>query len=132
MIAVDTNVIVRFFVPDDPTQTRLAAELLSRETSVWIPTTVLLETEWVLRGGYGFKTQQINQALSRLLVLPQIVVEDLEGILLALELHAEGMDFADAIHLTLSSHAKRFATFDKKLLRRGNKLSLHLPEIVSP
>jgi len=56
MIAVDTNVLVRFLVRDDRKQAARAAALL-RSSSVWISKNVLLETEWVLRSLYGFSPE---------------------------------------------------------------------------
>ena len=51
IVAVDTNILVRFLVADEPEQARRARELFSLNT-ILIPTTVLLETEWVLRSAY--------------------------------------------------------------------------------
>jgi predicted nucleic-acid-binding protein len=48
MIALDTNVVVRLLIRDDPAQADLAAQLV-RGNQVLLTTTVLLETEWVLR-----------------------------------------------------------------------------------
>ena len=53
MLAVDTNVLVRFLARDDTGQTARADHLL-RVNRIWIPKTVLLETEWVLRNSYAF------------------------------------------------------------------------------
>jgi len=58
MIAVDTNVVVRFLVRDDPKQAARAAELI-RDNQIWISKTVLLETEWVLRSLYRFSPQSL-------------------------------------------------------------------------
>jgi predicted nucleic-acid-binding protein len=51
VIAVDTNVIVRLVANDDPAQSPRAARLFARE-DVYVPKTVVLETEWVLRVAY--------------------------------------------------------------------------------
>lgn len=53
MIAIDTNIVVRFLTQDDPAQFKQAARLF-RETELFIAESVLLETEWVLRFAYGF------------------------------------------------------------------------------
>jgi len=53
MIAVDTNVLVRFLVRDDAKQAARAAALI-QANEIWVCKTVLLETEWVLRSLYGF------------------------------------------------------------------------------
>ena len=49
MIALDTNVLARFYLNDEPVQARVAARLLMEE-DIFIPKTVLLELEWVMRG----------------------------------------------------------------------------------
>ncbi len=61
MRAVDTNVLVRFFVADDPGQFRRARKVMEAG-AVFIPKTVLLETEWVLRHAYGFTAADILRA----------------------------------------------------------------------
>jgi predicted nucleic-acid-binding protein len=61
MIAVDTNVVVRFLTNDEPRQARRAANLFHRE-EVLLPRTVLLECEWVLRHAYGIGREVIAEA----------------------------------------------------------------------
>jgi len=51
--AVDTNLIVRALVRDDPAQSAAAETVLANEP-VFIPVTVMLQLEWVLRSRYGF------------------------------------------------------------------------------
>jgi predicted nucleic-acid-binding protein len=63
MIAVDTNILVRYLTNDDPQQARISANLLNSKEQIWLPKTVLLETEWVLRAVYGLKTDKILQGL---------------------------------------------------------------------
>jgi predicted nucleic-acid-binding protein len=53
MFAVDTNIVVRYLVNDSAAQAARARRLVERE-DIFVPLTVLLETEWVLRGVYGF------------------------------------------------------------------------------
>ena len=62
MRAVDTNVLVRALVQDDPVQARRALALLSHH-QVFVPVTVILELEWVLRSRYGFAPAVIALAL---------------------------------------------------------------------
>lgn len=120
MIAVDTNVVVRLLVADEPAQARRAKALFAR-AEVFIPATVLLETEWVLRGAYGLERAQINRLLHLLLGLPGVEVAAPLAVLRALERHAEGWDFADALHLALAGAVEQFATFDRQLLRAGKE-----------
>jgi len=116
VIALDTNVVVRALTQDEPRQAKAAAEVLS-SGSLAITKTVLLETEWVLRGAYGFEDEQVNEGLRRLVGLETLEVEDRSSVAQALAWHANGMDFADALHLASSGRAASFATFDRALAK---------------
>lgn len=116
MIALDTNVIVRLLVADDPVQFEVAREIF-RADSLWISKTVLLETEWVLRYSYDQGQGTILAAFRKLLGYPQIQMEDRGAVLRALALFEESLDFADALHLASSGEAERFATFDRTLAK---------------
>lgn len=118
MIAVDTNVVVRLLTGDDTAQFERARRLFETET-VFLPKTVVLETEWVLRSLYGLGRQAIARALAALVTLPQVHCEDAASITEALAWLRQGLDFADALHLASSRATERFATFDRKLLRRA-------------
>jgi predicted nucleic-acid-binding protein len=126
MIAVDTNVLVRLLTGDDPAQTRLAADLFAQE-SIFIPKTVLLETEWVLRYRYELAPTVILTAFRKVLGLPQVAVEDSNALVEALARYGEGMDFADALHLASVGEADQFATFDVRLKKRaGTQVKVRL------
>ncbi|MFT4243211.1 MAG: type II toxin-antitoxin system VapC family toxin [Acidovorax sp.] len=121
MLAVDTNVVIRFLVDDDPAQHRRAVALF-RKHVVWLPKTVLLECEWVLRSAFGFERAEVAQALRALAALPRVRCEDLAAVTAALDAMAEGMDFADALHVASSLGADEgFASFDVRLVRRARK-----------
>jgi predicted nucleic acid-binding protein len=80
MLAVDTNVIIRYLTGDDPEQSPRARRLLDAQ-DVWVPTTALLETEWVLRGVYRYKPVQIAAALRRFAGLPRVTLENVPSLL---------------------------------------------------
>jgi predicted nucleic-acid-binding protein len=122
MVAVDTNVLVRFLTRDDPRQAARAASLI-RTTSIWISKTVLLETEWVLRSLYNFPPHDRAGALRALAGLPTVFLEDELAVSKAFALFEKGLDFADALHLASVGSAKQFATLDQKLARRANRLT---------
>lgn len=122
MLAVDTNLIVRLLANDNAAQTRRAAALFANE-QIYLSKTVLLESEWVLRFSYELPPQIILQALRSLVGLPNVVLEQQREIAEALDGFQQGLDFADALHLAGSRRAGRFATFDKKLLKRAEKLT---------
>jgi len=118
MIAVDTNVLVRFLVRDDAGQAARAAELI-RSSEIWISKTVLLETEWVLRSLYDFSPQRVAGALRALAGLETIFLEDAGAVAKALNWFEQGLDYADALHLASAGNAKQFATFNRKFARQA-------------
>ncbi len=118
MRAVDTNILVRFLTADDPKQARTARRVMEAG-DVFIGVTVILETEWVLRAGYGFTPNVIATGLRGIGGLPGIMIEEPAEVSQALDWMVEGVDFADALHLTRSNHCNAFLTFDKKLATRA-------------
>ena len=121
MRAVDTNVVVRLLIADNPLQTT-AAEKLVAEHEVLVPVTVILETEWVMRSGYAFNPMEIAAGLRRLGGLPGVTVEQSGEVARALEWLEQGMDFADALHLARTTHCDAFVTFDRKFANRAEAL----------
>jgi len=126
MVAIDTNIAVRLLVNDDPAQTEKVVQLFN-SNEVFIPKTVILETEWVLRGVYQIDRRRTNAALRALLSLERVVAEDESSLFAALDSHAEGMDFADALHLASSQRADSLSTFDSSFITRAKELSLLPP-----
>lgn len=122
MRAIDTNVIIRLLTGDDPVQAE-AAKRIIQEGDVFVGVTVLLEAEWVLRAGYGFGEGEIASALRGLAGLAQVTVEDAAAVAMALDWMAQGMDFADALHLARSEHCSAFITFDRRLASRAKDLA---------
>lgn len=123
MLAVDTNVVVRLLVKDDPEQYNRAFHLFKQE-DVFLAKTVLLETEWVLRFVYRFEPPDVAQALVALIGLPNIRYEDETEVDQALAWYQAGMDFADALHLASGSRATRFVTFDQGMIKIAKRLAL--------
>ena len=73
MIAVDTNVLARYVANDDTAQSAKALQVMRHE-DIFIPKTVLLELEWVLRGGYKFERTAIRGAIAGILGLPNLTL----------------------------------------------------------
>lgn len=122
MRAIDTNIVVRLLTNDDPDQVARARRVL--ETGdVLVSTTVLLEAEWVLRSAYGLAPQDILRQLRAFVGLPGITVEDPLRIADALDWAAQGLDFADALHLAGARGCDAFVTFDQRLTRLAATLS---------
>jgi len=120
--ALDTNLVVRLLTNDDPRQASRVAALVDRE-AVFLPNTVLLESEWVLRYAYDLARPVVHAALVKLLGLASLTVEDGETVSQALAWYSEGLDLADALHLASSRSADAFATFDRKLQNRTKGLT---------
>lgn len=121
MLAVDTNVIVRYLTGDDATQFARAQALIEGH-DVLVATTVLLETEWVLRSSYGYTRARIVESLGAFAGLPRVTLEDPAAALQALDRMALGMDFADALHLAKAPGCEAFVSFDRRLARVANRL----------
>lgn len=122
MIALDTNVWIRYVTNDDPAQAKKALELLRTSQDVLLPKTVLLEIEWVLRAVYGLEAQSIERAMLQILGLANVTAETPEQIAFALDLYRRGVDFADALHLAGSGDVEAFYTFDAKFIRAAGKV----------
>ncbi len=116
MIAIDTNVMVRYLTGDHPEQSPRARALVDSQ-AVFVATTVTLETEWVLRSTYGFRPADVVGALRAFGGLPTVTVEDAAIVAAALDLTGKGMDFADALHLGRSAQCEGFATFDRRFVK---------------
>src|SRR5471032_3246495 len=71
MLAIDTNLIVRYLTGDHPKQSAAARTLIEGK-DVFVCTTILMETEWVLRGAYGFAPDRVAKALTDFAGLPRV------------------------------------------------------------
>lgn len=138
MIAVDTNILARFYCedPSDPEaeqQRPAARRVMMRSTAIFVPLTVVLELEWVMRGFYDLPPTAFCGAVEHLLGMEQVTVEKWETVKDAIDLHRRGLDFADALHWASSRACDQFATFDdRRLRRRARRLGLRSPEITLP
>lgn len=130
MPALDTNVLVRYIVEDDAAQAAAAQDLIQRcvrdGLGLWVPITVVLELEWVLRARYGFAKGEVLRALSSLLSAAELGFESEQALEVALQLFRTGpADFADCLHAALATQAGELPmwTFDKAAANvRGARL----------
>lgn len=120
MPALDTNVLVRYVVQDDSTQLAAARRVIEwclvEGTSIFVPVTVVLELEWVLRASFGYAKDDVLQVLSNLFSAAELTFESERALEVALQLHREGSaDFADCLHVALAAQAgeQPLWTFDK-------------------
>ena len=131
MRAVDTNVLARFYLRDDATQGRIAADVLSGG-DVFVPKTVILELEWVLRYVADQPEAKVIECLAHLIALPGVTIEDRDEIETALGHCRNGIDFADALHLAASKACTELLTFDDRgYARRAKRLRLK-PQVLVP
>ena len=131
MIALDTNILARYLLNDEPAQARAARRLLAdTKAEYWIPVTVVLELAWVLRKGDAPRSV-VMERLRDLLSLRNLRVQNADLVFQALRWAAQGMDLADALHLVLSGKAERFATFDEALVKQARKLGMQ-PTVSAP
>lgn len=121
MIGLDTNVLVRYIVQDDPEQARLATDALETQCTSKSPgrinAIVLCELVWVLSRGYGYDRQVVSSVIRRILSSPELSVEEDEAVWHALKIYEQGTaDFSDYL-LGLLNHragASHTLTFDRK------------------
>ena len=123
MIALDTNVVVRFLVQDDVGQAKIAGEIMDQLTDAapgFIGREVVVELVWVLERAYSYERTDIATALDGLLSARELLLEDADDIGPALERYRnEGFGFAD---LMIAAAARRagaveLVTFDRKAAR---------------
>ncbi|WP_337188410.1 type II toxin-antitoxin system VapC family toxin [Phenylobacterium sp.] len=116
MIAIDTNVVVRFLIRDDEAQWARAHALV-RDNEVFVASTVVLEAAWVLRSVHRYSREEIVRALEMFSRLPRVRVQEPERVAAALRMAGEGADLADALHLTAAEGCEAFVTFDRRFAR---------------
>ena len=100
MIAVDTNVLLRYLLNDDAAQADIAVSLIKGGDMVLITDAVLAETLWTLSGKkYRLNKDQVAAVVHALFEEPNIRFEDGPAVWMALNdyLESDGADFADAL-----------------------------------
>ena len=127
MIALDTNVLARYLLADEPNQAKAARSLIEdADTEFWIPITVVLELNWVLRAK-KVPVQEIAARLRDLFELRRVRLQMSQAVFKALRWAEQGLDLADALHLALSDKASRFVTFDAALSSGAARLETQPP-----
>ena len=131
MIALDTNILARLITNDTPEQARQAQVLIDTATALFVPASVALELEWVLRGAYQLGKQEIAQSFEALLSIRNLNFERKTDIEAALRLYATGFDFADALHHSGAAGCKSLATFDKAFIKLAERAGLKPPVVAA-
>jgi predicted nucleic-acid-binding protein len=124
MKALDTNVLVRFLVEDDPRQTRRARKAIQKaletEHELFIPNIVLVETVWVLARSYHFSRIEIVETLTKLIAARQLRFASTDRIIRALSsFRTNAGGFSDYLIREEAREAgcDTVLTFDKDLIK---------------
>jgi len=138
VIGLDTNVLARYFVAEDGAdatterQRQAARQLIESGQALFLPKTVALELEWVLRGYYGFRAEQVLLVFDHLLAHPGLSAEDRPALEQAVAGLRGGLDFADALHHASCRGCDTLASFDDRGFgQRIRHLNL-APRVVVP
>ena len=120
MAALDTSILVRYLIQDDAQQFSAAKKLISSAIrageTLFIPITVTLELEWVLRSNFRFDKEQVTTVLSNLLASVELSFESEPAAEIALAFYKQGTaDFSDCMHIALAHIAGETPlwTFDR-------------------
>lgn len=121
MIGLDTNILLRYLVKDDPTQwekaTRFIASHCSTENPGFIDRIALCEMVWVLTRGHGYSRADIVRIVSQLLASQELLLEDEDLVVSALQAYrALNVGFSDSLmaKVNLAHGCRATATFDRK------------------
>jgi predicted nucleic-acid-binding protein len=124
MIGLDTNILVRYLVQDDPIQSAKAKEIiegrLTEDSPGFVSIVAMVETVWVLERAYGLANREIAAAVERMLQTEVLVVENEQEVFTAMVALKQGRgSFADGLIAELGTRAGcvRTLTFDQKAVR---------------
>ena len=124
MLALDSNVLVRYLAQDDARQsaaaTRLIEQRLGPAERGFVSLVALLETVWVMESRYGADAALVSDILADLLDAAALEVQDAGAVRAALQRYRKGgVDLHDCLIVSLAELRKaRVVTFDAKAARR--------------
>jgi predicted nucleic-acid-binding protein len=124
MKGIDTNVLARYIVQDDPTQSLLATHFIEKEATkdgaIFITGIILCELVWVLETAYAYAKQDVGMVLEKILKTSQFFIYQSEILWQSLRNYQkDSMDFADSYiaHLNAAHDCEYTVSFDKKATR---------------
>ena len=127
MIALDTNVLLRILLNDDPKQSRQAQAVVARATglgeAVLLPDVVLCEVEWVLSSTFGLSRARVAETLRRLLEGTEFAFADRTAVGATVANYERGKaDFSDYLigATAASAGASTTFTFDRDLRKSAD------------
>ena len=126
MRAVDTNVLVRLIIRDNPRQVASAEDFIG--TGAWVSVLALAETTWVLSSVYELTAKQQATAIEMLLNHRHLVLQDPDMVAAALEIFRSrpALGFSDCLMLQAARKAGHLplGTFDRNLAKVGGTKKL--------
>lgn len=127
MIAIDTNVILRFLTRQPKAQFE-AARALFQKGDLFVCTPVVMEVYFTLTGSVlAFSDAQALAAMDAVLQLPGVTVQSADEVFAAIAYARPGMPFKDACVLAFSASATDLRTFDKGFVKHAARLKLKPP-----
>lgn len=118
MIGLDTNVLVRYIMQDDPRQALKASKLVESLTATapgFVTLVTVVELFWVLSGAYGLTREQLVEAFDALIRAKQLVVEQKDQVVRALRVYGtSSADFPDCLieRTAQAAGCEKVMTFD--------------------
>ncbi len=131
MIGLDTNVLVRYVLQDDPRQSQQASRLfdsLSADSPGFVSVVVLVELAWVLGAGYKIPRAQLAAVLEALLRSKELVIDRADVVAQALQRFGSGgADFADALieRMATAAGCATTMTFDQGAAKAASMTLVH-------
>lgn len=126
MIALDTNVLIRYFIADDKKQFGRVVKYLEKNCSdvnpAFVSSIVLCEIVWVLEVSYSYKKSVIIDVIGRMLTTSELLIEHQDAAISALRSFEEGKaDFSDYYIAYIGKKFKvdKTITFDKKAAKHN-------------
>jgi predicted nucleic-acid-binding protein len=121
MIGIDTNIVVRLIVDDEPKQAVAARDFIrdrcTPDDPGYISNIVLAEVAWILARGYGYSRNDIADAIERVMETAQLQIESSSDVAAALADYRRGpAGFTDCLigHLNRTAECTHTITFDRK------------------
>lgn len=129
MIGLDSNVVLRYVLQDDPDQAARATEafdVLTEDDPAFVSLVVLVEVVWVLRRSYGFEREAAVEVVRRLLAAREVILESPALIARALRRAGTSADFSDAVVVeqALAAGCEQVLTFDRRAARDAGMVLL--------
>lgn len=124
IVAIDTNILVRIFVADDDVQHQKAVALIDQVAKFFVPTTVFIETVWVLTSRYELAKADVFAVLSDFIEHSDKLLLNHDEVRAGLALLDIGGDFADGVNQYLGKigGGQPFISFDKKAVHKLTSL----------